>query len=51
LKGQTTRLTYSDAGQNGKYEDSNYMFNKFAVDNKQYEKHEAMMARKMGGKM
>jgi len=28
--------------------DSNYMFNKFTVDNKQYEKHEAMMARKMG---
>jgi len=24
------------------------MFNKFTVDNKQYEKHEAMMARKMG---
>jgi len=27
------------------------MFNKFTVDNKQYEKHEAMMAKKMGGKM
>ncbi len=48
LQGQTTQLTYSDAGQNWKYEDSNYMFNKFTVDNKQYEKHEAMMARKMG---
>jgi hypothetical protein len=48
LQGQTTKLTYSDAGQNWKYEDSNYMFNKFTVDNKQYEKHEAMMARKMG---
>jgi len=48
LQGQTTKLTFSDAGQNWKYEDSNYMFNKFTVDNKQYEKHEAMMARKMG---
>src|ERR1041385_4605575 len=48
LQGQTTRMTYTDAGQDWKYENSNYMFNKFTVDNKQYEKHEAMMARKMG---
>src|SRR6266566_2909525 len=48
LQGQTTKLTYSDAGQDWKYENSNYMRNKFVVDNKQYEKHEAMMARKMG---
>ena len=48
LQGQTTKLTYNDAGQNWKYENSNYMFNKFTVDNKQYEKHEAAMARKMG---
>ena len=48
LQGQATKLTYSDAGQDWKYENSNYMRNKFTVNNKQYEKHEAMMARKMG---
>jgi hypothetical protein len=48
LQGQTTKLTYTDAGQDWKYENSNYMRNKFTVDNKQYEKHEAAMARKMG---
>ena len=48
LQGQTTKLTYNDAGQNWKYENPNYMFNKFTVDNKQYEKHEAMMGKKMG---
>ena len=51
LQGQTTKLTYADAGQDWKYENSNYMFNKFQVDSKEYEKHEAEMARKMGGKM
>jgi len=48
LQGQTTKLTYSDAGQDWKYEKSNYMRNKFEVDNKEYEKHEAAMAKKMG---
>ena len=48
LQGETTKMTYSDAGQDWKYENSNYMYNKFTVDNKQYEKHEAMMAKKMG---
>jgi len=48
LQGQTTQLTYSDAGQDWKYENSNYMWNKFTVDDKQYAKHEAMMAKKMG---
>ena len=47
LQGETTKLTFNDAGQNWKYEKSNYMRNKFRVDNKQYEKHEAAMARKM----
>jgi hypothetical protein len=46
-QGQTTKFTYSDAGQNWKYEDSNYMFNKFDVDSKEYEKFEAEMAKKM----
>ena len=48
LQGQATRLTYTDAGQNWKYENSNYMRNKFETDNKQYEKHAAAMAKKMG---
>jgi hypothetical protein len=46
-QGQTTKLTYTDAGQNWKYEDSNYMFNHFDVDSKEYEKFEADMAKKM----
>ncbi len=48
LQGQTTKLTYADAGQDWKYENSNYMRNTFEVDNKVYEKHEAAMAKKMG---
>ena len=47
LQGQTTRLTYKDAAQDWKYENSNYMYNKFDVDNKEYEKHEAAMAKLM----
>ena len=47
LQGQATKFSYSDAGQDWKYENSNYMRNGFAVDHQQYEKHEAGMARKM----
>jgi hypothetical protein len=47
LQGQTTRLTYRDAGQGWKYRNSNYMRNKFQVDDGQYAKYEAEMARKM----
>lgn len=47
LQGETTKLTYTDAGQGWKYEDSNYMYNKFEVDNKQYAKFEAELAKKM----
>jgi hypothetical protein len=52
-QGETTRMTYSDAGQDWKYEKSNYMRNRFTVDSKEYERHEAMMAKKMqaAGKM
>lgn len=46
-QGQTTKLVYTDAGQNWNYENSNYMFNRFTVDNVQYEKHEAAIAKKM----
>ena len=48
LQGQATKFTYTDAGQDWKYENSNYMWNKFEVTSKQYEKHEAAMAGKSG---
>ncbi len=47
LQGEATKLTYKDAGQNWKYENSNYMRNKFQTTSKEYEKHEAGMAKKM----
>ena len=47
LQGETTKLTYNDAGQGWKYENSNYMRNKFRTTSREYEKHEAGMARKM----
>jgi hypothetical protein len=47
LQGQTTKLTYKDAGQDWAYENSNYMRNKFQTDNKEYQKYEADMAKKM----
>jgi hypothetical protein len=47
LQGETTTLTYNDAGQGWKYQNSNYMYNKFQVNNKEYAKFEAEMARKM----
>ncbi len=49
LQGQTTRLSYTDAGQGWKYENSNYMRNTFRVDDRQYAKFEAELARKMAG--
>jgi hypothetical protein len=45
LQGEATKLTYTDAGQGWKYENSNYMFNKFKVDQKKYQKFEANMAK------
>lgn len=48
FQGQATQFTYSDAGQDWKYENSNYMWNKFNVNDRQYAKHEAMMMKKMG---
>jgi len=50
-QGETTRLTYTDAGQGWAYKNSNYMFNQFTVDNKEYAKHEADVAKMMSGKM
>jgi hypothetical protein len=47
FQGQTTTLTYTDAGQGWKYRNSNYMRNRFQVDDRQYAKFDADMARKM----
>src|SRR5206468_11995654 len=47
LQGETTTMAYNDAGQGWKYENSNYMRNKFQVDDREYTKFEAEMARKM----
>jgi hypothetical protein len=47
LQGEATKLTYKDAGQDWSYENSNYMRNNFRTDSKEYEKHEAEIAKKM----
>jgi hypothetical protein len=47
LQGAATELTYKDAGQGWKYHDSNYMYNRFETDHKEYARFEADMARKM----
>ena len=47
LQGATTLLTYTDAGQGWSYKNSNYMFNQFKVDSKDYAKYEADVAAKM----
>ena len=47
LQGQTTLLTYNDGGQKWKYEKSNYLCNKFNVDDREYARQEAEMARQM----
>ena len=46
-QGQTTSMTYKDAGQNWKFEGSNYMFGTFELDSVQYEKFSAGLAQKM----
>jgi hypothetical protein len=47
LQGETTKLTYNDAGQNWNYEKSNYMRNQFKTDGKAYQKFEAELAKKL----
>ena len=47
LQGETTKLTYKEAGQGWDYKDSNYMFNRFNVDSKEYATYEADLAKKM----
>jgi Protein of unknown function (DUF1326) len=52
LQGETTSLKYTDSGQGWDYEHSNYMFNRFKVSGREYEKYEAELAKKMAdGKM
>jgi hypothetical protein len=46
-QGQTSKVTYNDADQNWSWNNSNYMFGTFTVDNVQYEKYAAGLAQKM----
>jgi hypothetical protein len=47
LQGQTSDLTFNDAGQNWKMKDSNYMRGTFTVDSEQYSKYVAGLSQKM----
>ena len=47
VQGRTSKMTYTDADQNWAWENSNYMFGTFTVDNVQYEKFAAGLAQKM----
>jgi len=49
-QGRTTLMTYTDAGQNWKFENSNYMFGTFELNSEQYEKYAAGLAQKMQSK-
>ena len=46
-QGLTSRMTYTDANQNWSWDNSNYMFGTFTVDNLQYEKFAAGLTQKM----
>jgi hypothetical protein len=46
-QGRTSKMTYTDADQNWSWDNSNYMFGTFTIDNIQYEKHAAGLAKKM----
>ena len=46
-QGLTTTMTYTDAGQNWQFKDSNYMFGTFAIDSEMYQKYSAGLAQKM----
>jgi hypothetical protein len=46
-QGQTSKLTYTDAGQKWSFKNSNYMFGTFTVDSVQYAKYAAGLAQKM----
>ena len=46
-QGKTSKMTYTDSGQNWDWQDSNYMLGTFTIDNAQYEKYAAGLAQKM----
>jgi len=46
-QGRTSKMTYTDADQNWSWDNSNYMFGTFTVDNVQYQKFAAGLAQKM----
>jgi hypothetical protein len=46
-QGRTSKMSYTDADQNWFWENSNYMFGTFTIDNVQYEKYAAGLAQKM----
>jgi len=49
MQGSTTKLTYNapGGGQKWSFKDSNYMFAKFDIDNREYEKYAVGLAQKM----
>lgn len=47
MQGETTTMTYKDAGQSWDWKGSNYMFGTFEIDSVQYEKFAAGLAQKM----
>ena len=49
-QGKTTKMTYSDSGQNWDWQDSNYMQGTFTIDSDQYAKYTAGLAQKMAAK-
>lgn len=46
-QGRTVKMTYTDADQNWSWDNSNYMFGTFTIDNVQYAKYAAGLAQKM----
>ena len=46
-QGRTSKMTYTDADQNWSWDNSNYMFGTFTVDNVQYGKFATGLAQKM----
>lgn len=46
-QGKTSKMTYSDSGQNWDWSDSNYMLGTFTVDSDQHAKYTAGLAQKM----
>jgi len=49
-QGKTSKMTYTDSGQNWDWQDSNYMLGTFTIDSAQYEKYAAGLAQKLAKK-